>query len=222
MMGRMPPHPGSRGEPERPSTDADAELVARLRAGDHAALEPLMDRYAALIYRVAYGITRNDADAEEVSQDVFVTLVRKLEGFEGRSALGTWIYRVATNAALVKRRGKRREVEVSLEEHLPRFLEDGHREGDRSLLLADWSPTPEAELLTGETRRVLERALDALPDHYRAVLVLRDVEELSNETVAAALGESVASVKSRLHRARMALREQLTRHLGPREGAWRP
>ena len=193
--------------------------MARLRAGDVAAIEPLMERYGSLVYRVAYGITRNQADAEEVAQDVFLTLVRKIDTFEGRAALGTWIYRVAANAALIKRRGKRREVEVSLEDHLPTFLEDGHREGDRTFLLADWSPTPEAALLSGETRRVLERALDGLPEHYRAVLVLRDVEELSNEEVAAALGESVASVKSRLHRARMALREQLTHHLGPTPGA---
>lgn len=197
----------------------DLVLIERLRAGDVSALEPLMERYATLVYRVAYGITRNEADAEEVAQDVFLTLVRKIDTFEGRAALGTWIYRVAANAALIKRRGKRRELEVSLEEHLPTFLEDGHREGDRSFLLADWSPSPEVELLTGETRRILEQALDALPDHYRAVLVLRDVEELSNEAAAAALGESVASVKSRLHRARMALREQLTRHLGPTLGA---
>ncbi|MBI4012296.1 MAG: sigma-70 family RNA polymerase sigma factor [Candidatus Rokubacteria bacterium] len=200
-------------------TAPDLVLIERLRAGDVSALEPLMERYATLVYRVAYGITRNEADAEEVAQDVFLTVVRKIDTFEGRAALGTWIYRVAANAALIKRRGKRRELEVSLEEHLPTFLEDGHREGDRSFLLADWSPSPEVELLTGETRRILEQALDALPDHYRAVLVLRDVEELSNEEVAAALGESVASVKSRLHRARMALREQLTRHVGPTLGA---
>ncbi len=200
-------------------TAPDLVLIERLRAGDVSALEPLMERYATLVYRVAYGITRNEADAEEVAQDVFLTLVRKIDTFEGRAALGTWIYRVAANAALIKRRGKRRELEVSLEEHLPTFLEDGHREGDRSFLLADWSPSPEVELLTGETRRILEQALDALPDHYRAVLVLRDVEGLSNEEVAAALGESVASVKSRLHRARMALREPLTRHVGPTLGA---
>jgi RNA polymerase sigma-70 factor, ECF subfamily len=203
---------------ERGPADPGGALVARLQAGDPTALEPLMDRYGSLVYRVAYGITRNEADAEEVSQDVFLTLVRKIRTFEGRSALGTWLYRVAANAALVKRRGKRREREVSLEEHLPRFLEDGHREGDRTFLLVDWSPTPEAQLLSGETRRVLERALDALPDHYRAVLVLRDVEELTTEEVAAALQETVASIKSRLHRARMALREELTRHLGATRG----
>ena len=149
-------------------------------------------------------------------QDVFVTLFRKIDSFEGRASLGTWLYRVAANAALIKRRGKRAEVEVHLEDYLPAFKADGHREGDRGLLLADWSGTPERELLSGEARAILEEGLALLPDHYRAILILRDVEELSNEDVAEALGESVASVKSRVHRARMALREVLTRRLGPR------
>jgi len=194
---------------------SETVLVERLRGGDPAALEDLMERYTSRVFRVARGITRTDADAEEVVQDVFLTLARKIDGFEGRAALGTWIYRVTTNAALLKRRGKRAQLEVSLEEHLPAFKEDGHREGDRSFLLADWSRTPEAELLDGEARAVLSRAIDAMPETYRAVLVLRDVEELSNEEAAEILGESVSSVKSRLHRARMALREQLTRHLAP-------
>lgn len=194
---------------------SDTILIERLRDGDGAALETLMERYASRVYRVARGITRTDADAEEVVQDVFLTLARKIDSFEGRAALGTWIYRVATNAALLKRRGKRAQIEVSLEEHLPTFKEDGHREGDRAYLLADWSQTPEAELLDGEARAILSRAIDELPEPYRAVLVLRDVEELTNEEAARILGESIASVKSRLHRARMALREQLTRHLAP-------
>ncbi len=197
--------------------DAASEtvLIERLRDGDGSALEALMERYASRVYRVARGITRTDADAEEVVQDVFLSLARKIDSFEGRAALGTWIYRLATNAALLKRRGKRAQLEVSLEEHLPTFKEDGHREGDRAYLLADWSRTPEAELLDGEARAILSRAIDELPGPYRAVLVLRDVEELTNEEAARILGESVASVKSRLHRARMALREQLTRHLAP-------
>ena len=191
----------------------EAGLVERLRGGDAAALEALMREYAPRVYRLAVGITRNQGDAEEVVQDVFLTVATKCGTFEGRAALGSWIYRITTNAALNKRRGKRHEVETSLEEHLPAFLADGHREGDCSYLLADWSQNPERELLSGETRRALERALDGLPERYRAVLVLRDVEELSNDDVAAMLGESVASVKSRLHRARQALREELTRSL---------
>lgn len=198
--------------------EADESLLERLRAGDATALETLMERFASRIYRVAHGITRSEADAEEVVQDVFLTLFRKAAGFEGRAALGTWIYRVAANAALNRRRGKRVQLEVNLEDHLPTYLEDGHRAGDRAYLLADWSPLPDERLLTGENRRVLDAALDGLPEHYRAVIVLRDVEELPIERIAETLGESVASVKSRLHRARMALRERLTRHLGAAPG----
>jgi len=196
-------------------TASEMVLVERLREGDASALEALMERYASRVFRVARGIARTDADAEEVVQDVFLALARKIGSFEGRAQLSTWIYRVATNAALLKRRGKRVQVEVSLEEHLPSFKEDGHRDGPRDYVLAEWSRTPEAELLDGEARTVLARAIDQLPDTYRAVLILRDVEELSNEETARILGESVGSIKSRLHRARMALREQLTRHLAP-------
>ena len=194
----------------------ETTLVERLRSGDAAALETLMERFGSRVYRLAHGITRNEADAEEVTQDVFLNLFRKIDSFEGRSALGTWIYRVAANQALIKRRGKRFELEVALEEQLPTFLADGHREGDRAWVLADWSRTPEEELLAGEAQAVLDRAIESLPDHYRAVLMLRDVEGLPNDEVAEALGESVATVKSRLHRARLALREQLTRFLAPR------
>lgn len=175
-----------------------------------------MTRYAGRIYRLAYGITRSAADAEEVVQDVFLQVVQKGTGFEGRAALSSWMYRITTNTSLNKRRGKRRELETSLDELLPRFRADGHREGERAFLVSDWSETPEQQLLTGESRRILEEAIDRLPDHYRAVLVLKDVEELSNEEVAQVVGDTVAAVKTRLHRARMALREQLTRRLGGR------
>jgi RNA polymerase sigma-70 factor (ECF subfamily) len=196
--------------------DSDHALVEALRAGDTVALETLMARYSGRVYRLAYGVVRNEADAEEVVQDVFLTVFRKIDAFEGKSALWTWIFRVTTNAALARRRGKRHEVEVSLEGYLPSFASDGHRLGDDSYLEMDWSRTPEEALLSGETRAVVQRAIDALPEDYRAVLVLRDVEGLSNEEAAEAVGETVACVKSRLHRARMALREQLTRHLGSR------
>jgi len=192
---------------------SDCELLASLRRGEADALKTVAERHGPAIYRVAFGITRNQADAEEVLQDVLLTLARRSASFEGRSALGSWIYRIATNAALNKRRGKRSELETPLEDFLPTFGADGHRAGDRTYLLADWSQNPEEELLSGERRRVLERAIDRLPEHYRVVLVLRDVDDLSNEEVAALLAESVSSVKSRLHRARMVLREQLTQAL---------
>ncbi len=188
----------------------ERELIDRLRRRDTGALEVLMQRHAARVYRVAFGITRNDADAEEVTQDVFLSLFENIGGFQERAALATWLYRVATNRALLRRRGKRLELEVSLEEQLPAFKDDGHRAGERSFLLADWSASAEAGMRSGETQALVRRALDLLPSHYRAVVVLRDIEELSNEEVAVILNEPVSSVKSRLHRARMALREQLT------------
>jgi RNA polymerase sigma-70 factor, ECF subfamily len=190
---------------------SDGVLFDQLRAGDAAALEPLMNRFASRVYRVATGICGSSADAEEVVQDVFLTLFRKAGSFEGRAALGTWLYRIAVNMSLNKRRGKRAEVEEPLEDLLPTYREDGHRQGDRSFLLADWSSLPDEALLSKEGREVIRAAVDRLPQHYRAVLLLRDVEEMSSEEVSEILGESVASVKSRLHRARMALREQLTR-----------
>ena len=189
---------------------ADVILFERLRAGDAAALEPLMERFGSRVYRVATGICGSAADAEEVVQDVFLILFRKAGSFEGRAALGTWLYRIAVNTSLNKRRGKRAELEEPLEDLLPSYKDDGHRQGDRSFLLADWSQMPDATLLSKEGRETIRAAVDRLPYHYRAVLILRDVEELSSEAVAEILGESVASVKSRLHRARMALREVLT------------
>jgi RNA polymerase sigma-70 factor, ECF subfamily len=197
----------------------EMKLIERLRAQDASVVEILMEQYGPRLYRVAFGITRSHSDAEEVVQDVFLTLFRKIDSFEGRAALGTWLYRVASNTALIKRRGKRVELEVKLEDYLPTFMADGHREGDRTLLLADWSHTPEEELLSGEARKILDEGLALLPEHYRAILVLRDVEELPNEEVAEILGESVSTVKSRLHRARMALREVLTRRLAPTSAA---
>ncbi len=197
-------------EPQQSGATTEAALIARLRRRDTEALEILMERHAARVYRVAFGITRNDADAEEVVQDVFLSLFEKIAAFEERAALGTWLYRVATNTALLRRRGKRLELEVSLEDQLPTFREDGHRAGERSFLLADWSASAEDGLLSDETRALVRRSIDMLPPHYRAVVMLRDVEELSNEETAEILGEPVSSVKSRLHRARMALREQLT------------
>ena len=197
--------------------ETDALLVERLQRGDASGLERLIERHGSRVYRLVCQITRNEADAEEVVQDVFLTVFRKIRSFEGRAALGSWLYRVATNAALIKRRSRRADREVPLESQLPSFLADGHRAGDPAYLATDWSATPEAELLSRETREILHRTIDGLPEAYRAVLVLRDVEGLSNEEVADAVGDTVPAVKSRIHRARMALREELTRHLGSRQ-----
>jgi RNA polymerase sigma-70 factor (ECF subfamily) len=174
------------------------------------ALDGLIERHSGRVYRLALGITRNCADAEEIVQDVLVTLVQKGHTFEGRSAVSSWIHRITVNAALAKRRARRVEREVSLDAMLPTFQADGHRAGDPAFFRLDWSQTPEGELLSQETRAAVRAAIDRLPDLYRVVLILRDIEGLSNEEVATAICDTVGAVKSRLHRARMALREILT------------
>ena len=199
--------------------ETDLSLVRRLREGDSAALEALMARYTDRVYRLACGITGSAADAEEVVQDVFLTLFRKAHTFEERAAVSSWIYRITVNTALIKRRGQRGQREVSIESLLPTFLPDGHRAGEPALLRTDWSQTAESELLAKETREIVQLAIHDLPDPYRTVVVLRDLEGLSSEQVAEVVGDSVPAVKSRLHRARMALREVLSRHLESRPTA---
>src|ERR1051326_2911999 len=140
-MGELPPMTGS----------TEAELIDRLRRRDTDALEILMQRHAARVYRIALGVTRNEADAEEVVQDVFLSLFEKIGAFEERAALSTWLYRVATNRALLRRRGTRLTLAAHPEAPLPHFKDDGHRAGERSFLLADWSASAEEGMLSGET-----------------------------------------------------------------------
>jgi len=187
----------------------DAELVERLKTGDRDAFGALLRRYQGKVYRLAMNMTRSPQDAEEVTQDVFLAVYRKIGDFDGRAAFSTWLYRVATNAALMKLRGRRSEPHLSIEEEGPAFAPDGHF----ARPVADWSELPEDRLLSAERRRVLEQAIDALPPDYKAVVVLRDVEGLSNQEVAEILGATVLAVKSRLHRARLALRERLAAYL---------
>lgn len=187
----------------------DVQLVTRLRAGDVSALDTLMERHASRAHRLAYAITRNHADAEEVVQDVFLNVFRKITTFEGRAALGSWIYRVTANVALTRRRKRR----------LPSAEHD-------ALQHVKGSATPEDYLLSRERRTLVVRLLDGLPASYRAVVVLRDVEGLSTREAAKAVGASLASVKSRLHRGRAWLRQQLagdqiSLNIAPTEGGRR-
>lgn len=186
----------------------DAELVERLKGGDGEAFGALLRRYQGKVYRLAMNMMRNAQDAEEVTQDVFLAVYRKIGEFEGRAAFSTWLYRVASNAALMKLRGRRSEPHLSIEGEGPTFAPDGHH----ARPVADWSELPEDQLLSAERRRVLEQAIEALPPDYKAVVVLRDIEGLSNQEVAEVLGATVLAVKSRLHRARLALRERLAAH----------
>lgn len=190
------------------SSDSDQDLVERLKAGEEAVFEALLARYQGKVYRLAMSFTRNPEDAEEVLQDVFLTVYRKIGSFDGRSAFGTWLYRIAVNAALMKLRG-RGPIQESLEEYLPQFTEDGQH----ARMVVDWTPGPEEQLLRQERTQVVREAIEALPPDYKAVLVLRDLEGLSNEEAAEAMGISVLAVKARLHRARLVLRGKLERYM---------
>jgi RNA polymerase sigma-70 factor, ECF subfamily len=176
-----------------------------MRAASPDEIETLMQQYSGRVYRCALRITRNSADAEDVVQDVFLTVFRKRATFEGRSAFGSWLYRIAVNAALNRRRGKRVQVETSLEQLAQR------RDGDvpAPSVTVDAAHAPDERLLAAEAREIVDRAVDRLPDHYRALIVLRDLEERTGADVADILHASVPCLKTRLHRARQALRERL-------------
>lgn len=178
---------------------------ASVRAGDEEAFGELLQRYQGKVYRLAMHLTRNPQDAEEVTQDVFLAVYRKLRDFEGRASFRTWLYRIASNAALMKLRRRGPVVPFGGGAEGLAFREDGHF----ARAVADWSAFPEAELLATERRAVLEQGLAALSPDDQAVVVLRDIEGLSNQEVAEIRGTTLLAVKSRLHRARLALRERL-------------
>ncbi len=177
--------------------DCDWRLVEALRRrafGDRA-------------YRLAIAITGNRQDAEEVVQDAFWNVVRKIDTFRRESSLRSWIYRITANAAYQNRRsGAHRRNEITLDEVLPQFHEDGHH-ADR---ITDWSTKLDDPAMRTELRGVLSSAVSELPPHYRAAIVLRDVEGLSMAEVADALGITVGTAKTRTHRARLLLRKRLS------------
>jgi RNA polymerase sigma-70 factor (ECF subfamily) len=187
--------------------DRDRQLVELLRRGEPAAAERLVAIYGDRAYRLAVRITGNGADAEEVVQDALWTVVRKIDGFRGDSAFGSWFYRIVVNAACQKlRRRRATRADVSLDEVATAFDEHGES-------VVDWSARVEDPALQSDLRRLLTAAIDELPADYRTAVVLRDVEGLSNHEVSAMLGITVANVKTRVHRARLFLRKRLATHL---------
>ena len=185
----------------------EQKLVELLRGGEEAAFEALLKRYQGKIYRLALSVTKNREDAEEVLQDAFLSVYRKIASFDGRSAFGTWLYRITVNAALMKLRG-RGPAQEAIEEYLPQFSKGAH-----ARMVPDWTEGAEELIFRKERARVVRQTIDTLPPEYRVVLVLRDLEGLSNGEVAEVLGTSVPAVKARLHRARLALRGMLERYV---------
>ena len=183
------------------SSEPDGPLVARAQSGDRVAFEELVRRYADRLYAVVLRFVSDGSEAEEVTQEAFLRAWRGIGGFQGRSQFFTWLYRIAINEA--KRRTRRTDADRhQLIEHTPVDA------------APDWSQSPERRAEDADLRAVLERAVRALPIAYRAPLILRDIEGLTTEEAAAVLDIREAALKSRLHRARLAVRRAIDESLG--------
>src|SRR6266516_2374551 len=186
-------------------------LVQAAKRGDISAFEQLVKRYDRNVFRIAQHITQNREDAEDVVQDAFLKAYQNLESFQEQSKFYTWLVRIAVNEALMRLRKRRPERTVSLDEEVKTEDDSLPRE------VADWSPNPEQQYSQAELRDILTRTIQGLPPGFRTVFVLRDVEGLSTEETAEALDLSIPAVKSRLLRARLQLRERLSRFFQRRE-----
>jgi RNA polymerase sigma-70 factor (ECF subfamily) len=195
----------------RPSGRDEAALVTRLKAGDQEAFEAIFRRHSPKLYNLAQKILGEAADAEEVIQDVFWTLYRKARSFQGNSQLSTWLYRLTVNAALGQVRRSKRKKEVEYEEFLPKFQEDGHH---RVRPVVDWADTLDEKYAQREIQGLVGRALDQLKPIDKSIIVLSDLEGLSDKEISAAVNLTVSAVKTRLHRARLFLRGNLAVQLG--------
>ncbi|MCH8134260.1 MAG: sigma-70 family RNA polymerase sigma factor [Myxococcales bacterium] len=187
----------------------EATLLERLRAGEDAAYEELVRLYGPRLLAVARRFLRSEDDAQDAVQDAFLNAFRSIDSFEGQARISTWLHRIVVNASLMKLRTRRRKPEQSIEELLPNFLEDGHMTN----LAAPWRKAGEDEVEIAQLRGLLLQKAQQLPDSFRNVLLLRDIEGLDTEEAAQLLEISTAAVKTRLHRARLALRELLDPHL---------
>jgi len=183
---------------------SDRELVERFQAGDKNVLSELLSRYNSRIYRLAYSILHNEQDAEEVNQEVFLRLFQKLDSFKHESSFSSWLYRVAINATYMKLREKR-GADMLPFESIGKFIDEQvEKQGSD-----DWTSRPDDELLTEESLKLISEAIEQLPEEFKTVLILRDVDGLSTEEVGKLLDLSPPAVKSRLHRARLFLRKRL-------------
>jgi len=191
------------------ATDASAgeeALVARAKGGDYEAFEELVERHEEKVFRLALRFMRNEAEAQEVTQDALLSAWKHLGDFKGESQFGSWLHRVTANTALMRLRSQGRRRETSTEDVDESTLESLVSEhGARG----DWSRRPDELALSAELRRHIQAAVDALPELYREVFLIRDVEGLSTEETGELLGLSVPAVKTRLHRARLALRDAI-------------
>ena len=200
IAGENEPHP-------------DVALVERVRGGDVLAYDTLVRKYDRQIFRIAQHITQNREDAEDVMQDAFLKAYEKIDQFQGNSKFYTWLVRIAVNESLMRLRKRRTGKMVSIDEDIE--TDEGSVPRD----LADWAPDPEQNYGQAELAEILRKTIQGLPQGFRIVFVLRDVEGLSTEETAETLGLSIPAVKSRLLRARLQLRERLSRYFRRKKGS---
>ena len=183
----------------------DRQLISEIKNKNEGCFEELINRYSTKVFNLAMRITRNQEDAEDVLQDVCTTVFTKISSFEGKSQFSSWLYRVAMNSSFMKIRSRKRRRTVSIEDLDPSSNQNWGT--NRSELTDIDTMTTRHEL-----REAIELAVDALPNEYKAIFVLRDIDGLSNQSVSEVLELSVPAVKSRLHRSRLLMREQLQPH----------
>lgn len=183
--------------------DGEAHLISGLQAGREEAFRELVTKYTARLLPVARRFLQNEEDARDALQDAFFQAFRGIEKFKGESRLGTWLHRIVVNASLMRIRKTQAKREESIEDLLPRFVEDGHQARPATR----WGEPADRSMLRDEIRSLVKSSIKRLPPNYRNVILLRDIEELSTAEAASALGVTENTVKVRLHRARQALRE---------------
>ncbi len=191
-----------------PGPPDEAALVAGLRRGDEAAFELLVRSHGGRLLQVARRFLREE-DARDALQETFLSAFKSIGRFDGKAKISTWLHRIVVNAALMRLRKKSTQMEESLEPLLPSFLDDGHRVDPGGA----WPENPEQAVGRSQVQDIVRQAIDALPENYRAVVLLRDIEELSGAETGKLLGLTANAVKVRLHRARQALRELLDQRL---------
>ena len=214
-MERAPPTATTEVDASPDAADADKALVVRAQQGDGAAFAQLVERHQRQLFRLALRMTGSEADAQEVLQEAFLNAYQKLPLFRGEAQFSSWLYRIAANSALMRLRRKRRAPDTVPDEPIelasPRFTENG---GFEAPPRSDWSQRADEKMQSRELGTAIDKAVAELPEDYRTVFLLKDVDGLSNEDIANALELSVPAVKSRLHRARLALREKLGEFFG--------
>ena len=191
---------------QKEDREIEEALVKDFQAGNLDAYDKIAELYQKRIYALSFNLMRNQMDAQDVVQEVLLTLFNKIHTFQGKSAFSSWVYRITLNSSYMKLRSKKKEPKISIDELLPSFNSAGFQQEK----IQDWSENTESLLFTNETRGIINKAVDLLPEKERVVFLLRDVEGLSTEKVSAVLDLTIPAVKSRLHRARLFLRKKLS------------